>query len=56
MFISRSNRIYHWSSMQTEKSQSKGKRIMLEMRFTKFRALSADLRVGISGSASETDD
>ena len=39
--------------MQTEKSQLEGKRIMQEMRFTKFPALSVDLRVGISRTASE---
>ena len=50
------NRIYHWSSMQTEKSQSEGKRIVPETRFTEVPALSVDLRVGISWSASETDD
>ena len=42
--------------MQTEKSQPEGKRIMQETRFTKLPALSIDLRVGISRSASETDD
>ena len=52
----RTNRIYHWSLIQTEKSKPKGKRITREMRFTNFPALSVDLRVGISGSASETDD
>ena len=56
MFISRSNRIYHLSSMQTEKSQPEEKQIMLETRFTKFPALSVDLRVGISQSALEIDD
>ena len=50
------NRTYHLSLMQTEKYQSKGKRIMPEMRFTNFLALSVDQRVGISWSASETDD
>ena len=45
------NRICHWSPMQIEKSQTEGKRIMLEMRFTKFLALSVDPRVGISRSA-----
>ena len=49
------NRIYHRSPMQTEKSQPEGKRIMLEIRFTEFPALSVDRRVGISRSASETD-
>ena len=42
--------------MQTKKSQPEGKRIMSEMRFTEFPALSVDLRVGISRSASESDD
>ena len=32
-----------------------GKWIMMEMRFTKFLALSVGPRVGISWSASETD-
>ena len=41
--------------MQIEKSQPDGKRIMSETRFTGFPALSVDLRVGISRSASETD-
>ena len=47
------NRIYHWSLMQTEKSQSKGNRIMPEMRFTVFLALSVDQRVRISQAAFE---
>ena len=42
--------------MQTEKSQPSGQWIMPETRFTEFLALSIDLRVGISRSASETDD
>ena len=50
------NRIYHRSLMQIEKSQPEGKRITLEMRFTEFPALSVHRRVGISLSASETDD
>ena len=50
------NRIYHRSLMQTEKSQFEGERIMPETRFTEFPALSVDSRVGISRSASETDD
>ena len=50
------NRIYHRSSMQTEKSQPMGKRITLEKSFTKYPVLSVDPRVGISRSASETDD
>ena len=41
--------------MQTEKSQSEGKRIMPETRFTEFPALSVDPRVGISRSAMETN-
>ena len=52
----KTNRIYQRSLMQTEKSQPEGKRIMPERRFTEFPALSVDLRVGISRSASETDD
>ena len=50
------NRVYHWSLMQTEKSQPQGKWIMLETRFAEFPALSIDPRVGISRFASETDD
>ena len=42
--------------MQTEKSQPKDEQIMSETRFTEFPALSVDPRVGISLSASETDD
>ena len=49
-------RIYHRSSMQTEKSQPEGKWIMPETRFTEFPALSVDPRVGIFWSTSETDD
>ena len=41
--------------MQAEKSLPEGKRIMLEMRFTEFPALSVDPRAGISRSAPETD-
>ena len=52
----KSDRIYHRSPMQTEKSQLEGKWIMLEKRFTKFPALSVGPRVGISRSASETYD
>ena len=48
------NRIYHRSPIQTEKSQPESKWIMPETRFTEFRALSIDRRVGISRSASET--
>ena len=50
------NRICHWSPMQREKSQPEGKQMMPETRFTVFLALSVDLTVGISRSASETDD
>ena len=39
-----------------EKSQPEGKQIMPETRFTEFPALSVDQRVGISWSASKTDD
>ena len=42
--------------MQTEKSQPNAKQIKPETRFTEFPALSINLRVGISRSASETDD
>ena len=49
------NRICHRSLMQTEKSQPEGKRIMPETKFTEFPALSIDLRVVISRSASETN-
>ena len=45
------NRIYNWSPMQTEKSQPEEKRIMPEMRFIEFPALSVDPRIGISRSA-----
>ena len=41
--------------MQSKKPQTKDKRIMPETRFTEFRALSVDPRVGISRYASETD-
>ena len=41
--------------MLTEKSQPKGKRIMLETRFTEFPALSVDPGVVTSRAASETD-
>ena len=50
------NSICDRSPMQTEKSQPEGKRIMPETRFTEFPALSVNARVGISGSAAETDD
>ena len=49
------NRIYHRSPTEAEKSEPKGKRIMPETSFTEFPALSVDPRVGISRSASETD-
>ena len=49
------NRIYHWSPMQTEKSQPEGKQISPETRFTEIPALSVDPKVGISWSTSETD-
>ena len=52
----KTNRIYHRSLMQTEKSQSEGKRTMAETKFTEFQELSTDPRVEISPSASETDD
>ena len=42
--------------MQTEKRQPSGQRIMPEMSFIEFPALSFDPRVGISLSASKTDD
>ena len=49
------NTIYHQSSMQIEKIQAEGKRIIPETTFTEFPALSVDPRVGISRSASVTD-
>ena len=56
MFYDRTNRTCHRCSMQTEKSQSEGERIMTGTRFTEFPALSVDRRgFGISRSASETD-
>ena len=42
--------------MQTENSQPDGKRIITETRLTEFPALSVGPRVGISWSASATDD
>ena len=42
--------------METEKSQPSGQRIMPETRQTSFPALSVHPWVGISRSASETDD
>ena len=49
------DRIFHRSPMQTEKSLLEGKRIIPEMRFTEYLALSVYPRVGISQFASETD-
>ena len=49
-------RIFHQSPMQMEKSQAKGKWLMLEARFTLFQALSVDLRVEISLPVTGTDD
>ena len=40
--------------MQTEKSQPEGSRIMPKTKFTEFPALSADPRVGVFLTASET--
>ena len=40
--------------MQTEKSQPEDKRLIPEMRFTEFPALSVDQRVGIFRLALET--
>ena len=42
------NRIYHLSAMQTEKSRPEGEQIMPETRFTEFPAFFVDPRVGIS--------
>ena len=42
--------------MQTENSQTDGKRIMPETRFIQCLELSVDPRVGIFLCASETDD
>ena len=55
-YTGKDNGIYHWSLMQTEKSQPEGKRRMPETRFIEFPALSVDSRVGISLSAPKTDD
>ena len=44
------NRINHRSLMQAAISQSEGKKIMPETRFTEFPALPVDPRVGISRS------
>ena len=49
------HRIKHRSSMQVEKTQPEGKRIIPEISFTEFPAISVDPRVGISRSASEID-
>ena len=40
----------------TEKFQAEGKRMIPETRLIELTALSVDLRVGISRSASEADD
>ena len=68
LFLHRNRNIFIWltkvklwtnrlrSLMQTEKSKPEGKRIMPETRFTDFPALSVDSRVGISRSASKTDE
>ena len=42
--------------MQTDKIQPGGKRIMPKTRFTEFPELSVHPRVGISQSATKTDD
>ena len=52
--LNRINRIFNRSPMQTEKSQSEGKRILSETKFTEFPVISVDLRVWISLSASVT--
>ena len=52
----KTNKIYHRSLMQTKKSQPEGIQIMLETRFTEIPAFCVDPRVGISRSASETND
>ena len=49
------NRIHRKSPMQSEKSQSEGKRTMPETRFTETPALSVDPTLWISRSASVTD-
>ena len=43
------NRIYHRSLRQTEKSQTEGKQILPETRFIEFPALSVSLRMGFLG-------
>ena len=54
--VSKVNRIYLRHPRQTEKSQPEGKRIMPETMLKVFQSLFVDQRVGISRSASETDD
>ena len=54
LLVLQTNRICHWSPMQTERSQPEGKRVMPETRFTEFPALSIDPRFGISQSVLET--
>ena len=56
MYKRQTIRIKHLFPMQIEKSQSEGKRIMPETRFTEVPAFSVDPRVGISRSASEMFD
>ena len=50
------HKIFHWSPMQTEKSQTNSKRIMPETKFAEFPEFSVNPRVGISRSASATED
>ena len=50
------NRIYHRYPMQIVQSLPEIKRMMPETRFTEFLAFFVYPRVGISRSASETDD
>ena len=50
------NRIFHRFLMQTEKSKTEGKRIMLGMRFIEFPALSVDPRVRVFRSVSKIDN
>ena len=49
---------YNLSSVSDadRRTPTRGKRIMLETKFTEFPALSTDPRVGIFQSALETDD
>ena len=49
-------KITHRSLMQTEKSQPSGQRIITETLQTSFLALSIYPRIGMSLSASKTDD